>query len=139
MAMLQRATVPPLATENQPTEAILLPETTSSNNQTIPINLDILLSQKINEEIAQKKNRGRLIFIKKDPFTEELMSVPLPLIFKESTDEFNWISSAIELVKGQPHPSVKGLEMKHSIILPRETGSLMWTGHMKIYVTRHSE
>ncbi|KAL2529327.1 hypothetical protein Fot_21928 [Forsythia ovata] len=63
--MLQRATVPPPATENQPPETTHLPETTSSNNLTIPSNLDNLLSQKINEAIAHMKNRGRPISIKK--------------------------------------------------------------------------
>ncbi|KAL2489985.1 Uncharacterized protein Fot_43277 [Forsythia ovata] len=55
MAKLQRATVQPPAAENQPTKAAHLSETTSSNNQTIPANLDNLLSQKINEAIAQRK------------------------------------------------------------------------------------
>ncbi|KAL2558941.1 hypothetical protein Fot_03680 [Forsythia ovata] len=96
MAMLQRATVPPPAIENQHAEAAHLLETTSSNNHTIPENLDNLLSQKINEAIAQRKNRGRLISIKKDPFTEELMNVPLPSEFKEPTDDFDGTTNPID-------------------------------------------
>ncbi|KAL2550341.1 Uncharacterized protein Fot_11871 [Forsythia ovata] len=99
MAMLQRTTTPPLPAENQPTEAVHLPETTSSNNQTIPANLDNLLSQKINEAIAQRKNRGRPISIKENPFMEELMSVPLPSKFKKPTDEFDSTTDSINHIR----------------------------------------
>ncbi|KAL2545115.1 uncharacterized protein Fot_14348 [Forsythia ovata] len=98
MAMLHTTTAP-LPTENQPAEAVHLLETTSSNNQTIRTNLDSLLSQKINEAIAQRKNRGRLISIKEDPFTEELMSVPLPSKFEEPTNEFDGTIDPIDHIR----------------------------------------
>ncbi|KAL2461269.1 Peptidase A2 domain-containing protein [Abeliophyllum distichum] len=99
MEMLQRATALPLATVNQPVEAAHPPETTSSNNHTIKENLDNLLSQKINEAIAQRKNKGRPISIKEDPFIEELMSVHLPTKFKEPTDVFDDTNDPIDHIR----------------------------------------
>ncbi|KAL2497762.1 Retrotrans gag domain-containing protein [Abeliophyllum distichum] len=58
-----------------------------------------LLNEKVDEAITRRKNRGRPISIKEDPFTEELMSVPLPLKFKESASDFDGTRNPIDDIR----------------------------------------
>ncbi|KAL2508036.1 hypothetical protein Fot_31683 [Forsythia ovata] len=57
-------------------------ETTSTSRYSIPANSESILNEKVDEAIVRRKNRGRPISIKDDPFTEDVINVPLPLKFK---------------------------------------------------------
>ncbi|KAL2491127.1 hypothetical protein Adt_26755 [Abeliophyllum distichum] len=104
MEMLQRMTAPPHilevpsavevppAIESQPTVEVLptveiLPtktiqthEMTYTSRHSIPVNWESILSEKVEEAIAQRKSRGRPISIKEDSFTEEMPSVITALL-----------------------------------------------------------
>ncbi|KAL2468623.1 uncharacterized protein Fot_50199 [Forsythia ovata] len=69
--------------ESTPTQASA-PEFTA-----IPRNFESLLNQKVEEAITRRKNKGRPISIKEEPFTEEVMAIPLPSKFYEPTYGFD--------------------------------------------------
>ncbi|KAL2549205.1 uncharacterized protein Fot_10735 [Forsythia ovata] len=85
---------PPVTTEVSPaaeipsSENMQAHETTSTSHYSIPANWESILNEKVDEAIARRKNRGRPISIKEDPFTDDVMSVPLPSKFKEPTRDF---------------------------------------------------
>ncbi|KAL2488895.1 hypothetical protein Fot_42187 [Forsythia ovata] len=73
------ATEFPLTDEILPSETIQTHETTSTSRHLIPLNWESVLNEEV---IARRKSRGRPILIKEDPFTEDIMIVPLPSKFK---------------------------------------------------------
>ncbi|KAL2527757.1 hypothetical protein Adt_12811 [Abeliophyllum distichum] len=98
------AKVPPaaeilLAVEILPSETVQTHELTSTSRHSIPVNWKSILNDKVDEAIARRKNRGRLISIKEDPFTEDVMTVPLPPKFKEPTREFDGMGNPIDHIQ----------------------------------------
>ncbi|KAL2513264.1 Uncharacterized protein Adt_18864 [Abeliophyllum distichum] len=79
----------PSADEILPSKTMQTHEMTSTSRHSIPANWENILNEKVDEAIARRKNRGRPISIKEDPFIEELMSVPLPSKFKELSGDFD--------------------------------------------------
>ncbi|KAL2533347.1 Uncharacterized protein Adt_06698 [Abeliophyllum distichum] len=61
----------------------------STTRYSILANWENFLNENVDEAIARRKNRGRLISLKEDLFTEELMSVPLPLKLKDPPGDFD--------------------------------------------------
>ncbi|KAL2542266.1 Reverse transcriptase domain-containing protein [Abeliophyllum distichum] len=72
---------------------------TSTSCYSIPVNWKNLLNEKFDEMIAQRKNRGQSISIKKEPFTEKLTCLHLPLKFKEPTDNFDGMTAPIDQIQ----------------------------------------
>ncbi|KAL2486561.1 Uncharacterized protein Adt_31317 [Abeliophyllum distichum] len=111
MNILQRVTTPPPtveilpaveifpAIEIPPSEITQTHEMMSSSCYSIPKNWENLLNEKVDEAIVRRKNRKRPITIKEDPFTEELMSVPLPLKFEEPTGDFDGTTNPIDHIR----------------------------------------
>ncbi|KAL2538118.1 uncharacterized protein Fot_19509 [Forsythia ovata] len=98
LVMLQRATSPPQPmVETPPVEPTTRNDVFKSSN--ISTNFESIFNKKVEEVIARLKNKGRPISIKEDPFVEELMIVPLPLEFKEPTDEFDVTTDPIDHIR----------------------------------------
>ncbi|KAL2485141.1 Reverse transcriptase domain-containing protein [Abeliophyllum distichum] len=95
---LQAAEVPP-AVEIPTYEITPMPEMTPTSRHLILANWEIVLNEKVEEAIARRKSSGRPISIKEDPFTEDVMIVPLPLKFKESTVEFDGTTDPIDHIQ----------------------------------------
>ncbi|KAL2532365.1 Ribonuclease H [Abeliophyllum distichum] len=95
---LQAPEVPP-AVEVPPSETTHVNEMTPTSHHLIPTNWESILNKKFEEAIARRKSRGRPISIKEEPFTEEVMNVPLPQKFKESTGEFDGTTDPIDHIR----------------------------------------
>ncbi|KAL2480585.1 Uncharacterized protein Adt_33551 [Abeliophyllum distichum] len=92
------AEVPP-AVEVPPSENTHMHEMTSTSHHSIPANWESVLNEKVDEAIARRKSKGRPISIKEDPFTKDVMNVPLPLKFKEPTGDFDGTTDPIEHIQ----------------------------------------
>ncbi|KAL2512244.1 hypothetical protein Adt_17844 [Abeliophyllum distichum] len=92
----------PLAVEIPPVVEILPSETVQTydakptSRHSIPVNWESILNDKVEEAIARRKNRVRPISIKEYPFTEDVMTAPLPPKFKEPTGEFDGTGDPID-------------------------------------------
>ncbi|KAL2453075.1 Uncharacterized protein Adt_45812 [Abeliophyllum distichum] len=87
--------IPP-AVEVLPSETVQTHDATPTSRHSIPVNWESILNDKVEEAIARRKSRVRPISIKEDPFTEEVMVVPLPPKFKEPTGEFDGTGDPID-------------------------------------------
>ncbi|KAL2518799.1 Uncharacterized protein Adt_15046 [Abeliophyllum distichum] len=87
------------AVEVLPSETIHVNEMTSTSHHQIPTNWESILNEKVEEAIARRKSRGRPITIKEEPFTEEVMNVPLPQKFKEPIGEFDGTTDPIDHIR----------------------------------------
>ncbi|KAL2469643.1 Ribonuclease H [Abeliophyllum distichum] len=117
MEMLQEMTGPshvqqatpteevPQAPEAPPTVDVPPSKTTHMNEMTptshhlILANWKSILNEKVEEAIARRKSSGRPISIKEEPFTEEVMNVPLSQKFKEPTAEFDGTTDPIDHIQ----------------------------------------
>ncbi|KAL2532113.1 Retrotrans gag domain-containing protein [Abeliophyllum distichum] len=98
------ADVPPAveisrAVEILPSETVQTHELTPTSRHSIPANWESILNDKVEEAIARRKSRGRPISIKEDPFTEDVMTSPLPPKFKEPTGEFDGTGDHIDHIR----------------------------------------
>ncbi|KAL2534198.1 Uncharacterized protein Adt_07549 [Abeliophyllum distichum] len=89
----------PPAVEVPPSETTHVNEMTPNSHHLIPINWESIVNEKVEEAIARRKSRGRPISIKEEPFTEEVMNVPLPQKFKEPTGEFDGTTDPIDHIR----------------------------------------
>ncbi|KAL2501292.1 hypothetical protein Fot_35140 [Forsythia ovata] len=96
MAILQKTTAPPLHAMEAPHVEIAPMEGSTPNVPIMTLNFESFLNQKVDEAISRKKDEGRPTSIKEEPFTEEVMMVPLPSKFKEPIDEFDGTSYPID-------------------------------------------
>ncbi|KAL2499950.1 Uncharacterized protein Adt_25500 [Abeliophyllum distichum] len=87
------------AVEVLPSETVQTHDSTPSSRHSIPVNWESILNDKVEEAIARRKNRVRPISIKEDPFTEDVMIVPLPPKFKEPTGEFDGTGDPIDHIR----------------------------------------
>ncbi|KAL2512355.1 Retrotrans gag domain-containing protein [Abeliophyllum distichum] len=87
--------IPP-AVEILPSETVQTHELTPTSRHSIPVNWESILNDKVEEAIARRKSRGKPISIKEYPFTEDVMTVPLPPKFKELTGEFDGMGDPID-------------------------------------------
>ncbi|KAL2505471.1 Uncharacterized protein Adt_21092 [Abeliophyllum distichum] len=94
----QAPEVPP-AVEIPPSETVNVNEMTPTSHHLIPNNWESILNEKFEEAIVRRKSRGRPITIKEEPFTEEVMNVPLPQKFKEPTGEFDGTTDPIDHIQ----------------------------------------
>ncbi|KAL2480353.1 Uncharacterized protein Adt_33319 [Abeliophyllum distichum] len=90
--------IPPTV-EVLPSETVQTHDATPTSRHSIPVNWESILNDKVEEAIAQRKNRVRPISIKEDPFTEDVMIVPLPPKFKEPTGEFDCTGDPIDHIR----------------------------------------
>ncbi|KAL2464948.1 Uncharacterized protein Adt_40799 [Abeliophyllum distichum] len=90
--------IPP-AIEILPSEIVQTHELTPTSRHSIPVNWKSILNDKVEEAITRRKSRGRPISIKEDPFTEDVMTVPLPPKFKEPTGEFDGTGDPIDHIR----------------------------------------
>ncbi|KAL2531805.1 Retrotrans gag domain-containing protein [Abeliophyllum distichum] len=90
--------IPP-AVEIPPSETVQTHDATPTSRHLIPGNWESILNEKVEEAIARRKNRVRPISIKEDPFTEDVMIVPLPAKFKEPTGEFDGTGDPIDHIR----------------------------------------
>ncbi|KAL2491221.1 Retrotrans gag domain-containing protein [Abeliophyllum distichum] len=90
--------IPP-AVEILPSETVQTHDATPTSRHSIPVNWESILNDKLEEAIARMKNRVRPISIKEDPFTEDVMIVPLPPKFKEPTGEFDGTGDPIDHIR----------------------------------------
>ncbi|KAL2512929.1 Uncharacterized protein Adt_18529 [Abeliophyllum distichum] len=95
---LQAPEVPPVV-EVPPSETTNVNEMTPTSHHLIPTNWESILNEKVEEAIARRKSRGRPISIKEEPFTEEVMNVPLPQKFKEPIGEFDGTTDPIDHIR----------------------------------------
>ncbi|KAL2543456.1 Uncharacterized protein Adt_04434 [Abeliophyllum distichum] len=100
MEMLSRMASQPHASEIPPAaEAPPGSGSTASYGDPSDGNWESILNEKVEEAIARRKNRVRPISIKEDPFTEDVMIVPLPAKFKEPTGEFDGTGDPIDHIR----------------------------------------
>ncbi|KAL2461914.1 Uncharacterized protein Adt_45334 [Abeliophyllum distichum] len=98
MEMLSRMASQPHASETPP--AVEVPRAGDAPPaMEIPPAVEVLPSETVEEAIARRKNRVRPISIKEDPFTEDVMIVPLPPKFKEPTGEFDGTGDPIDHIR----------------------------------------
>ncbi|KAL2505744.1 Uncharacterized protein Adt_21365 [Abeliophyllum distichum] len=94
----QAPEVPP-AVEVPPSETTHVNEMTPTSHHLIPTNWESIVNEKVEEAIARSKSRGRPISINEEPFTEEVMNVPLSQKFKEPTGEFDGTTNPIDHIR----------------------------------------
>ncbi|KAL2526530.1 Uncharacterized protein Adt_11584 [Abeliophyllum distichum] len=84
------------AVEVSPSETVQMQEMTSTSRNSIPVNWENILNEKVDEAITQRKNRGWPSSMKEDSFTKEVMNVALPPKFKEPTSDFDSMTNPID-------------------------------------------
>ncbi|KAL2519402.1 Retrotrans gag domain-containing protein [Abeliophyllum distichum] len=89
----------PPAVEIPPSETVQMHDATPTSRHSMPVNWESILNDKVEEAISRRKNRVRPISIREDPFTEEVMAVPLPPKFKEPTGEFDGTGDPIDHIR----------------------------------------
>ncbi|KAL2474572.1 Uncharacterized protein Adt_35308 [Abeliophyllum distichum] len=87
------------AVEVLPSETVQTHDATPTSRHSMPVIWESILNEKVEEAIARRKNRVRPISIKEDPFTEDVMIVPLPPKFKEPTGEFDGTGDPIDHIR----------------------------------------
>ncbi|KAL2505506.1 Uncharacterized protein Adt_21127 [Abeliophyllum distichum] len=90
--------IPPTI-EILPSETVQMHDAMPTSRHSIPVNWESILNDKVEEVIARRKNKVRPISIKEDPFTEDVMIVPLPPKFKEPTGEFDGTDDPIDHIR----------------------------------------
>ncbi|KAL2470612.1 Uncharacterized protein Adt_38748 [Abeliophyllum distichum] len=90
--------IPP-AVEILPSETVQTHDLTPTSRHSIPVNWESILNDKVEEAIAPRKRKVRPISIKEDPFTEDVMTAPLPPKFKEPTREFDGTGDPIDHIR----------------------------------------
>ncbi|KAL2515468.1 hypothetical protein Fot_29439 [Forsythia ovata] len=96
MTILQRAIahLPPAV--ETPLEKFTPTQALAPNVTNILLNFENHLNQKMEEAITRRKNKGRPISIKEEPFTEKAMIVLFLSKFKELTDGFDGTTYLID-------------------------------------------
>ncbi|KAL2517652.1 Retrotrans gag domain-containing protein [Abeliophyllum distichum] len=87
------------AVEILPSKTVQTRELTPTSRHSTPVNWKSILNDKVEEAIAKRKGRVRLISIKEDPFTEDVMTAPLSPKFKEPTEEFDGTGDLIDHIR----------------------------------------
>ncbi|KAL2512316.1 Uncharacterized protein Adt_17916 [Abeliophyllum distichum] len=82
-----------------PSETVQTNDFTPTSRHSIPVNWESIFNDKVEEAIARRKSRVRPISIKEDPFTEDVMTAPLPPKFKEPTREFDGTGDPIDHIR----------------------------------------